>query len=69
MIARIRLSDGRSLTVPVTEVVVTDEAGQPLAVTYAENGLVTHCDATKSDFGKVCRRLKLTAPDVEVLSP
>ena len=69
MITRIRLKDGRVLTLPTAEVVTMDDSGQPVAVTYEENGLIAHCDATKSDFGKVCQQLKLTPPRVEIIKP
>lgn len=67
MITRVRLADGRVLTLQTAEVVTMDNSGQPLAVTYEENGLVAHCDATKSDFGKACQRLGLKAPKVEII--
>ena len=69
MISRVRLSDGRVATLQTAEVVTMDENGQPVAVTYEENGLIAHCDATKPDFGKVCRKLGLEAPKVEIIRP
>jgi hypothetical protein len=67
MISRIRLTDGRVVNLRVSEVVTSDDSGQPVAMTYEENGLILHCDVTKSDFARVCRRLGLTPPRVEII--
>ena len=66
MLVRRKLRDGRQVTLAAAEVVVTDDFGQPLALTYEENGLVAHSDATKSDFNKTARRLGLNPPPVEI---
>lgn len=67
MRARIRLSDGRQIHISVAEVVVTDDFGQPLALSYEENGLVAHTDATKSDFSSTVRKLGMTPTPIEVI--
>jgi hypothetical protein len=57
---------GRSITLPATQVVVTDDFGQPLAVSYVQGSMVVHCDATHSDFQSVCGDLRLNPPKVQV---
>lgn len=67
MLVKLRLKDGRELTVGAAEVVILDDFQQPLAITYVENGLIAHTDATKTDFSKTARRLGYGVPAVEVI--
>lgn len=59
--------NGKEYTIPVSQVVAMTNDGRPVAITHETNGSIVHCDATKSDFGKTCKRLRLEAPQVDLL--
>ena len=67
MISRVRLKDGRVATLHTSEVVSYDDNDNPVAVTYEENGLIMHSDASHRDFSRVCRRLGIDPPEVDVI--
>jgi hypothetical protein len=68
LIRFVHKTTGKVLTLPCTQVVVCDDLGVPLAVTYQDGGIVVHSDATHDDFGQVVQdlHLGLTAQKVEI---
>ncbi len=59
---------GKVLTLPCAQVVVMDDLGVPLAVTYQDGEVVIHSDATHDDFAQVIQDLHLgvVAQKVEI---
>ena len=51
----------------VSQAVVMNEAGDPLAVAYDQQDAIVHSSATEADWPAVCRELGLRAPTVEVV--
>lgn len=62
MLVKFIHANGKEYTLPVSQVVVLVDDGRPVAVTYEQSGVIIHCDATKSDFARVCNDLKLNPP-------
>lgn len=67
MLVKLVHSNGKEYVLPTSQVIVLSDDGRPLAVTYEESGLIVHSDASKSDFAKVCARLHIVAPEVQIL--
>ena len=67
MLVKLVHANGKEYVLPAHQVVVMSDDGRPLAVTYEEAGLIVHNDASKPDFGRACAKLRLVAPEVQVL--
>lgn len=47
------------IELPASQVVVTDDTGRPLAVSYESSGIVVHADLNDGDFEQVCKGIGL----------
>jgi hypothetical protein len=59
MRVRITHTDGNVYTIPVEQVVVTQDDGTPIACTYKTHGLIVHADASQKDWSNVVNELGL----------
>lgn len=64
---RIRHVNGDVFVLPVTEVVVTDDYGVPLACSYEHLRSIVHCDATQKDWVKCVSDLGIEAKPVTLI--
>lgn len=53
--------NGKTYQIPVSQVVVYAEDGQPCAVTYEHAGLIVHSNGSMDDFANLCAQLKIRA--------
>lgn len=67
MKVRLRHVNGDVYTIPVTEVVVTDDSGAPLACTYEHLKSIVHCDATQKDWLRCMQELGIQSKPVTIL--
>jgi hypothetical protein len=59
MQVRITHSDGNTYTIPVEQVVVTQDDGTPIACTYRLKSKIIHSDASHKDWNAVVAQLGL----------
>lgn len=57
MIASVFHTNGQAYDLPVSRIVVYNDAGQPVAVSYVEDGYIAHCDVGHADWVATCKRL------------
>lgn len=69
LIRFVHQTTGKVITLPVTQIIVCNDLGVPLACTYQEGQTVIHSDATHDDFGQVVADLHLgvSAQSVDVV--
>jgi hypothetical protein len=51
--------NGKQYRMPVDQVVVYNDDGLPVALTYLHDGLIVHTDLSATDFDQTCRNLRL----------
>lgn len=56
---------GKLFQLPVEQVVVYADDGQPCAIAYAHAGLIVHTNSGQADFGKHVSQLKIKPLDVK----
>ena len=59
MFVEIVHSNGKRYLMPVSQVVVFVESGEPCAVTYEHAGIIIHTDVEQKDFASTCSQLKV----------
>ena len=52
--------NGQQYCMKVNQVVVYNDDGLPVAITYEHAGLIVHTDVTQDDFDSTCRTLCVT---------
>lgn len=52
-------TSGQRFRIPVTQVSVHAGTGDPVSVTYEQNGFILHSDRAQGDFATVCSSLKV----------
>ena len=52
--------NGKQYRLPASQVVVYNDDGHPIAVTYEHGGLLLHSDVTHPDFDRTALSLKVT---------
>jgi hypothetical protein len=56
------------ITIPATQVVVTDDAGRPLAISYEnDRHTIVHADLNDSDFAEICQNIGMKAERPEII--
>jgi hypothetical protein len=53
--------NGKQYRLPATQVVVYNDDGHPVAVTYEHGGLLIHSDASHNDFDRTLFSLKVAS--------
>jgi len=51
--------DGKMYKLPISQVVVYTDDGEPCALAYQHAGLIIYADAAKTDFAHQCDLLKI----------
>lgn len=61
MFVQVRHRDsGKIYVIPVAQVVVANDNGQPVSVAYERSGLIVCADATQPDFSTIVSDLRLS---------
>lgn len=60
MLVRITHPDGKIYQIPVAQVVVYTDEGQPCAISYECDGMVIHTNVGHDDFSQVLNTLKIS---------
>ncbi len=54
---------GKPLLITTKQVVIYNDDGRPVALTYEHAGLIIHTDASQDDFGRTCEDLRIRPLD------
>lgn len=65
MFVEILHENGKIYQMPVTQVTVFADDGQPCALAYQTAGLIVHNSASSKDFDAACRQLQIKRIEVE----